>query len=716
MDTPINDPGSDWYRDPGVLLEELQRGKLTARRVPSIDGYDDLREIRRGGQGEVYSATRRDMNRRVAIKVLRDRVLATEVSRGRFDREIELSAGLKHPGIVTVFDRGKTSTGEPYFSMEYVDGVRLDEYIRARARDLGESERLDSAELLQLFGRICAAVSFAHQHGVIHRDLKPSNILIDGNRRPHILDFGLAKATDHGPEGDGRKVTVTGEFMGTLAYTSPEQLSEDASAVDIRSDVFTLGIILYEMLTGRRPFPSSAPMAEFIKAVTEVDALPPSRASLSGDGETRPWPPARGLDDEIDTIVLTALARDPTRRYQSASALQEDVERYLNGEPIAAKRSSGGYLLRKIVQRHKWATAACIGLIVLLFGFGAAMSMMYDRSRTETAKANQIRVFLEDTLGSVEPSAAQRDVTLAEVLDEAVHWVDIALSNEPEVAASIQNTIGNSYRTLGRFDAAETQLQSALETRRQLFGEEHTEVAQSLNTLGLLRRSEGDYDEADRLFNESLAMRRQLLGPDHPDVATSIQNLAVLRQSQGRIDEAGQLFEQTLNVRRAVFGDDHADVAVCQYQLANLAASAGDLDRAEQLHREALQARQRALPDGHPDIARSLLALGELLLNRDDAATAEPFVREYLEIRTGRLPAGHWKIAAAQSALGACLTETGRFAEAEPLLIDSHATLREQRGPDDGATQSARRRIVRLYETWGKSELASEYASATTTD
>ncbi|MFQ5501616.1 MAG: tetratricopeptide repeat protein [Phycisphaerae bacterium] len=684
---------SDWYSDPGVLLDELQRGRHKSVRRPELDGYEDIRKIRRGGQGDVYSAFHRSTKRRVAVKILLDRVTASEASRLRFEREIDLVAGLQHPNIVRVYDRGITIDGKPYFSMEHIDGLSLDSYLKTQGcidpspvigsdAKIASPSRLSSLDdILMLFANICAAISHAHQRGVIHRDLKPSNILIDANGEPHILDFGLAKIINPEAAAAAQTVTQTGEFMGTLAYAAPEQVAGDPSRVDIRTDVYALGVILYEMLTTRRPVSTAMPMADLIRAIVETEPAPP------------------GIHDEIDTIVLKALAKEPDRRYQSAAALRDDVLRFLRGEPIEAKRDSGRYLLKKTVQRYRLPISIGGVFVVLTILVAVAMSVMYGRATAEAKKANQIRVFLEDTLASVGPPIQGRDITLKEVLDEAEHWVEIALSDQPEIAAALHNTIGNSYRALGRFEEAEEHYQVAIKTRRELLGDSHVEIAQSLNALALLRRDQGDYDEAERFLNEALSMRRRLLGDNDLEVAMTLQNMGILERLRGAdYEQAGRLLREALAIRRAALGESHSDVAMCEYQMASLAEVRGDDTAAERLHRTALRTRRTVLPPEHPDTARSLLSLGNLLVRTGRASAAEGHLRACVEIMGHVVPADHWRRAEADSALGDCLIDLRKFEEAEGLLQHSHRVFVKELGEDDPRTARVRQHLVDLYE------------------
>ncbi|HUN82196.1 MAG TPA: serine/threonine-protein kinase, partial [Phycisphaerae bacterium] len=278
-----------------------------------IGGYRLLREIHRGGQGIIYKAVHVATRRIVAIKMLAAGSLASPRQRNRFEREIEIIAGLRHAHLVTLFETLELPDARTAFAMEFVDGLPLDQWIEQSAASLDGK--------LRLFMTICDAVAYAHQHGIIHRDLKPGNILVDHDGRPHILDFGLAKALGS----DQFNQTQTGEFLGTFAYAAPEQVQGDPQQIDTRTDVYALGMILYEMLADCRPYPESGPLSEMLRFITRVD--PPRPSTLKS-----------GLDDELDTIVCKALAKDPARRYHSVAALSADIQHYLDGQPLDAKR------------------------------------------------------------------------------------------------------------------------------------------------------------------------------------------------------------------------------------------------------------------------------------------------------------------------------------------------------------------------------------------
>ncbi len=348
----------------------------------AIEGYEIHETIARGSQGVVYRATQKATKRDVAIKVLAGGRFATQRQRIRFEREVELAAALRHVNIVTYFDSGATVDGRRFCVMEYVNGRPLDEHLQAlhaAGRPLG------AEAILELFLKICSAVEYAHQRGVIHRDLKPANILIDAAGEPRVVDFGLARTLEALGRVDEPTVTRPGEFAGTFAYASPEQTMGGQTDVDVRSDVYSLGVILFEMLTATLPYNTDGPLSGVIKAICEQP--PRSPRSLRAD-----------VDHEVETILFKTLAKTPERRYQSVGALMRDIEHHIAGEPIDAKRDSRWYVLRKTIHRHRFAASVALLGVVMLAAFSIAMSLAYRRASSAEAIAGARSAELADSL------------------------------------------------------------------------------------------------------------------------------------------------------------------------------------------------------------------------------------------------------------------------------------------------------------------------------
>ncbi|HNO78529.1 MAG TPA: protein kinase [Phycisphaerae bacterium] len=372
--------------------------KAPAKAITDIEGYTILKELGRGGMGLVYLAVQQSTKRKVALKVLLDGPFATEKARRRFEREVELVAQLDHSNIVTILESGVDS-GRYYFAMRYVEGQRLDKYII--------ENNVSRERMLAIFQKVCEAVAYAHQRGIIHRDLKPSNILVDGNGEPFVLDFGLAKSVDdQASELERAKtISVTGQLMGTLPYMSPEQASGEHDRVDVRTDIYSLGVILYEMLTGQFPYKVVGNIQDVLKNITEVD---PKKPSLVG----------RRINDEIETIVLKALAKEKDRRYQSANAFADDLSRYLKGQPIEAKRDSATYMVRKMISRHRVPVTVAVAFLAIV-AFSAWTWWNQSVQLAHAGAAQIMAQFVDDPNDAMVQSAAA-EPRLAEVLQDAV--------------------------------------------------------------------------------------------------------------------------------------------------------------------------------------------------------------------------------------------------------------------------------------------------------
>lgn len=378
---------SDWFDNPEALLEVL-RGSSRRARPPRIPGYTDLDELGHGGQGIVYSAIQRSTGQRVAVKVLAAPHFTSQTGRRRFEREIEVVTTLRHPNIVRVYDSGTTSDGRPYSVMEYIEGLPLDEWIadsevRKSQGFTVRNPKSAVGKALLLFVKVCDAIHYAHQRGVVHRDLKPSNIRIDSSGEPHILDFGLAKDTSG--SADSMAVSVTGQFMGSLPWASPEQANGFPDGIDVRTDVYSLGVVLFQMLTGRFPYEVTGAVHDVLNNILKSEPARPRKIN-------------QAIDDELETIVLKCLVKEPERRYQGAGELAADIRHYLAGEPIEAKRDSASYVLRKNLRRYRWflATAAVFVLVLLTSSIVAWILMV--EAGVQRTKAEE---YAEDLARSV---------------------------------------------------------------------------------------------------------------------------------------------------------------------------------------------------------------------------------------------------------------------------------------------------------------------------
>jgi serine/threonine protein kinase/Tfp pilus assembly protein PilF len=670
----------------GVLPapSDVPRRTSPALASDALPGYEITGEVQRGGQGVVYHAVHKATRRPVAIKVLRSGAFADAQGWARFEREVEILARLQHPNIVAIHDRGAVGQSA-YLVMDFIAGQSLDRWLAAADAPAAAQAKIQNpkskiAATLRLFARICDAVNAAHLRGVIHRDLKPGNIRIDAADEPHILDFGLAKLIADEPADDAPSaaLTITGQFVGSLPWASPEQAEGEADKLDVRTDVYSLGVILYQMLTGQFPYAVTGRMRDVVQNIVTADPVRPRTLN-------------RDLDDEVETIVLRCLQKEPERRYQSAGELARDVIRYLAGEPIEAKRDSSWYLLRKTLRRHRVpvALATAVGLVVTLSAI--ALTVMYGRqgrlllrAERETRHAGQARAFLQRTLDAVTQIGQGRDVALKRaLLAELTRSVEPELADPPEVAAIVQDTLGRTYQRLGLYEEAEPHLRTSLALRERLHGRAHLDVAAALHNLAELRKDRSHSADAEPLFREALAIRQRLLPPGHADVAATLCSLGETLQTLGRFAEAEPLHRQALALFCALRGDEHPDVAHCLTGLGLLLTNLEDYHAAEVYFRDALAMNRRLLGDDHPDVATGALNLAKTLHILGDYAGAEPLFREAIALYRRLLGDEHDNVAWGLHRYGLLLQAKGDYARAEAHLREALAIYRHALGDDD---------------------------------
>ena len=696
---------SQWFSDPTTLLEELRRGCGRVETAPTIPGYDDLNELHRGGQGIVYIGVQRSTRRRVAIKVLLDGAFASRSARRRFEREIDLVAGLQHPHIVRVYDSGVTTDDRLYLVMEFIEGTPLDEHLRL-TRD-GQPSVVASDGLqkkIELFADIADAVNFAHQRGVIHRDLKPGNIRVDAQGQPHVLDFGLAKTSGDGA-GESQHASVTGQFVGSLPWASPEQAEGKLDTLDVRTDVYSLGVMLYQMLTGRFPYPVTGAMRDVLDHILT-------------DEPVRPGTVAATLDADLDTIALKCLAKDPARRYQSAGELARDLRRHLAGEPIEARRDSTWYVLRKAVKRHRTTAALAAATALLSLGFGIVMAYMYGNTRTardaervarvdaevSAAQSKQIGQFLQDMLASVDPATALgRDVTvLRELLDNAAKRIDSELGNQPTVAAALHHTIGSTYISLALYPLAAEHLGAALNLRRTHHGELHPDTLVSRNAWNALLMDRGDFKVAEPLISQSLLDCRTVLGADHPETLRAQYFLGRFYREQAQFPQAETVLRENLQARRRALGTSHIESLQTMNELATLFKFQGKIPDAVALLKEALAlVENRAGADSHAALAAAgnlALMLGKL----DKLDEAEELTKSSLERARTILGERHITTISMLNNLASIYHTQGRLAEAEPLYLQAWELMRAMLGDRHDETLTAANNYARIVDERGR--------------
>jgi tetratricopeptide (TPR) repeat protein len=475
--------------------------------------------VHRGGQGVVYEALQRSTRRRVAVKVMREGPFAGPADRARFEREVQILAQLSHPHIVTIHDSGRVAACD-YLVMDFIDGRPLDQFVG------DHSVHLDIRAVLELFIKVCDGINAAHLRGVIHRDLKPGNVLVDALGEPHILDFGLAKQSNP-TDTATPTMTATGQFVGSLPWSSPEQTRGDD--VDVRTDVYSLGVMLYHGLTGRLPYPPTRRAAEILDAIREQQPPRPSaaRAKLAGD---------------LDTIVLKCLSKERERRYQSAGDLGRDIARHLRGEPIDARRDSTLYVLGRTLRRHRLATVTVVGFALLILMFAAAIAVQSeriarerDRAHHQQRRAERVQNFLQSMFAGVAPEGVPAaEVSVRTVLDDGAKRVDAEFNDWPEEAASIHETIGQTYDKLGFFTEAEHHLRRALDLRGDMLGPVDPLTVRTLGRLALIVFNRQETSQAESLLREAIELGTRALGSDDAELLGWRNELASLLVEQHR--------------------------------------------------------------------------------------------------------------------------------------------------------------------------------------
>ncbi|TNF79057.1 MAG: serine/threonine protein kinase [Acidobacteria bacterium] len=688
---------------------------------PEVAGYSILRRIASGGMGDVYDAEQKEpIRRRVALKVIKWGMDTREVV-ARFESERQALALMDHPNVARIYDAGATDAGRPYFAMEFIKGVAISDYC--------DGAYLTTPERLALFIAVCEGVQHAHQKGIIHRDLKPSNVLVelqDGRAVPKIIDFGVAKATGQRLT-EQTLYTAHGQFIGTAEYMSPEQAELTGLDVDTRTDVYSLGVLLYELLVGALPFDSKelrqGGYDEARRRIREEEPPRPStRITSQGDTSTVTarnrrtdvQTLTRELRGDLDWIVLKAIEKDRNRRYSSVTELAADIGRYLANQPVLASPPSTLYRMKKFVQRHKFgvSAAALVGIALLLGMVGTGLSLVRaleaERLASREAEtARQVSDFLVRLFEVSDPDEAEGEtITAREILDQGAERIERELEAQPLTQARLMATIGTVYQELGLYDSAAPLLERSLARREELLAVDDPEVADSLARLVVMQRRQGKYEEAKPRAERALAIREQALGPDSLETAASLTSLGWVHAMQGEHAEALTRFERAHEIRQQqveaedpLVAESLNDLGITFWRLSRFDEAESHLNRALAIFEERLG----------PDSARARRVLGDLAIlywSEGKYAESEAMQKRSMEIEERVLGPDHPALASSYNNLAVLYDSQGRYEEAEALLERALEIQLQVYGPGSDDVGMGKANLAWVYYQQGKYEAA----------
>ena len=662
-----------------------------------------------GGMGEVWRAEQSEpLHRTVAIKLIKAG-MDTRAVVARFDSERQALALMEHPNIAKVFDAGATVEGRPYFVMEYVHGIPITDYCDKR--------RLTIRERLELFMQVCEGVQHAHQKAIIHRDLKPSNVLVEevnGKPVPKIIDFGLAKAMGQQLT-EMTLFTEAGAMLGTPDYMSPEQADRNSN-IDTRTDVYSLGVILYELLVGELPIGSRELRAAGLEAMlrkiceqepprpsTKLKSLGPSAKDSAERRREEPQSLERHLRGDLDWIAIKALEKDRSRRYGSASDLAADLQRHLRDQPVAAGPPSASYRARKFVRRHRFGVSVAAAAVVLLIAFGATMAVQARRIAKERDRANRIADFMTQMFTVSDPTEALGNaITARTILDTASNQIQAGLGKDPEVQSDLMYTMARTYSSLGIYPRAESLASAALESRRQSLGADDRKTVLSMVLVAWVLDREGHDDRAEKLMTEAIAQSRRTLGPEDAVTLDAMERLGVIMQRTSRFSEAEKQVRQVVELAQRRFGPEDLLTLRATVSLADALSYEDRFAEAEAIYRKALAIEQRTLGPEHPQTLATMRNLANRIQEQGRYVESEDLYRQVLAIQQHVLGPEHPETADTMTAMANSFYYEGNLAEAEKSYRAALAIEQKVLGSDNISTTRALEGLANVLSANGK--------------
>jgi len=669
--------------------------------------------------GTVWLAERSDgrFERKAAVKFLNLAVTGRGLEE-RFKREGAILGRLSHVNIAKLLDAGVTATGQPYLVIEHVEGESIDHYC--------DQLRLSVEQRIKLFLEVLAAVAHAHANLVIHRDIKPPNVLVSNDGQVKLLDFGIAKLL----EGDGQAAVatmLTHEAGAPLTpeYAAPEQIT--GNPITTATDVYALGVLFYLLLTGLHPAgegPHSA--ANLLKAILELEAKPPSNVVTAHtqrtvwsarNRNTTPDRLARRLRGELDTIVGKALKKNPEERYASVSAFAEDLQRYLNHEPIHARPDTFVYRAAKFVRRHRMAVSLAMAVVLAIVAglIGTLVQahtarLQRDAAIRERDRANRVTEFMISTFKVPDPAQSNvNNLTAREILDKASKKIDTEMAKDPEAQAQMMYVMGEVYDSLGLFPQARTLFARALVLQRKVLGPDNPQTLTTLSAMAVLLGEEGDYSEAEALQRQAFVGQTRVLGPEHRDTIASMSRLATTLSLQGKNAEAVKIKRDAFTISRRVLGPEDPETLKTANSLVGVLWQQGDeklYGEAEQVQRDAIDIEKRVLGPEHPDTLNGMINLGVIMRRMGHYAEAEKIYRETLAIQTRVLGLEHPDTLVLRDSLAIAIAKQKRYQEAEGIYLETLAVIRRVYGPDHPTTATSIYNIACLEAVQGHRDKA----------